>query len=116
MALSRAGLVCAELSGTGQPGLNDKGLVTQDHKTKKDAYYFYKANWNPEPMIYLASRRSTPRTQPETRVEVFSNCEQVELKVNGQSLGKMTPDAVKVARWEKATLRDRVNKMRRLGS
>ena len=37
-------------------GVNDKGLVTGDRKTRKDAFYFYKANWNPEPMVYITSR------------------------------------------------------------
>lgn len=38
-----------------RPGINDKGLVTFDRKVRKDAFYFYKANWNKqEPMIYLA--------------------------------------------------------------
>ena len=32
----------------GMPGRNDKGLVTYDRKTKKDAFYFYKANWSDE--------------------------------------------------------------------
>lgn len=41
-----------------RPGINDKGLVTHDRKVKKDAFYFYKANWNPEPMVYIAGRRS----------------------------------------------------------
>ena len=36
---------------------NNKGLITYDRKTKKDAFYIYKAYWNPEPMIYIASRR-----------------------------------------------------------
>ena len=40
------------------PGINDKGMVTEDRKTRKDAFYFYKANWNPEPMVYLTSRRA----------------------------------------------------------
>ena len=30
----------------GKPGINDKGLVTYDRKIKKDALYFYKANWS----------------------------------------------------------------------
>ena len=37
-----------------RPGINDKGLVTHDRKVKKDAFYFYKANWNPEPMVRIA--------------------------------------------------------------
>lgn len=44
-----------------RPGINDKGLVTHNRKVKKDAFYFYKANWNPEPMVYIAGRRSVNR-------------------------------------------------------
>src|SRR5690606_4523566 len=42
---------------------NLKGLITFDRKRKKDSFYWYKANWNPEPMIYLANRRDNKRTQ-----------------------------------------------------
>jgi beta-galactosidase len=88
----------------GRPGLNDKGLVTQDRKVKKDAYFFYKANWNPDPMVYITSRRSTPRKIASTEVKVYSNCPEVELILNGQSLGKMQPDEIKIARWPDVTL------------
>ena len=27
------------------PGINDKGLVTGDRKTRKDAFFWYRANW-----------------------------------------------------------------------
>ncbi len=99
----------------GQPGLNDKGLVTQDRKVKKDAFFFYKANWNPAPMVYLASRRSTPRQLAETAVKVYSNCGEVELKVNGKSLGRMKPDAVKIARWPKVELQMGNNQVEAIG-
>lgn len=77
-------------------GINDKGLVTHDRKVKKDAFYFYKANWNPEPMVYIAGRRSVNRVKPVTEVQIFSNCAEVTLKVNGQIIKKMQPDGVKV--------------------
>ena len=64
-----------------RPGINDKGLVTHDRKVKKDAFYFYKANWNPEPMVYIAGRRSVNRVKPVTEVQIFSNCAEVTLKV-----------------------------------
>ena len=51
-----------------RPGINDKGLVTHDRKVKKDAFYFYKANWNPEPMVYIAGHRSVNRVKPVTEV------------------------------------------------
>lgn len=79
-----------------RPGINDKGLVTHDRKVKKDASYFYKANWNPEPMVYIAGRRSVNRVKPVTEVQIFSNCAEVTLKVNGQIIKKMQPDGVKV--------------------
>jgi beta-galactosidase len=88
----------------GQPGVNDKGMVTQDRTVRKDAYLFYKANWNPEPMVYIAERRMAGRTLPQTTVKVYSNAPEVELKVNGKSLGKMKPDAVRICRWENVNL------------
>ena len=71
-------------------GINDKGLVTADRKTRKDAFYFYKAKWSAEPFVYITSRRHTERTDPNTMVKVYSNCDSVELKVNGQTIGSQT--------------------------
>ncbi|MBN1651437.1 MAG: beta-galactosidase [Bacteroidales bacterium] len=67
-------------------GINDKGLVTFDRKIKKDAFYFYKANWNNEPMIYIAQRKHVYRSQPKTIVKVYCNQSQVELIVNGKQV------------------------------
>src|SRR6185312_11279079 len=44
------------------PGRNDKGLVTYDHQTRKDSFYWYKANWTTSPMVYITSRHWTERT------------------------------------------------------
>jgi beta-galactosidase len=93
-------------------GLNDKGLVTHDHKLCKDAYYFYKANWNPAPMVYIASRRMTPRRLAETEVRVFCNAGKVELTVNGQSRGIVEPDSEKIACWKSVTLNPGKNLIR----
>ena len=54
-------------------GINDKGLVTRDRKTKKDAFYFYQANWSDEPVLYITSRRFTERTNAVTDVKIYSN-------------------------------------------
>lgn len=69
-------------------GINDKGLVTRDRVTRKDAFYFYKAHWNPEPMIYITSRRDTERKSAATSIKVYSNAAKVTLKLNGASLGE----------------------------
>lgn len=67
-----------------QLGINDKGLITHDRQIKKDAYYFYKVNWNPTPMVYICERRFMKRNQPETVIKLYSNCEKVALKLNGE--------------------------------
>jgi beta-galactosidase len=90
-------------------GLNDKGLVSRDRKTKKDTFYFYKANWNPEPMVRISSHAATPRTKALTEVKVYSNCAEVELIVNGKSLGKAKPDAIKICRWSSVNLQPGTN-------
>lgn len=73
------------------PGKNDKGIVTFDRAVKKDAYYFYKANWNKEdPMIYIAERRLRKRSDSSQTIKIYSNQKEVELFVNGKSLGKKT--------------------------
>jgi len=64
---------------------NLKGLVSFDRKRKKDSFYWYKANWNPEPIIYLANRRDNERTKAQSKVQVFSNLKDVKLEVNGKS-------------------------------
>ncbi len=63
-------------------GMNDKGLVTYDRQTPKDAFYFYKANWSSEPVLYITSRRHVERTQAETDVKIYSNASRIVLKVN----------------------------------
>lgn len=93
-------------------GRNDKGLVSYDRSTRKDAFYFYKANWNKkEPMVYIAGKRCTDRTAPETEVMVFCNDGPVELIVNGRSYGKRTPDEVCVVRWSDVTLQPGENRI-----
>ena len=94
------------------PSLNDKGLVTHDRKIKKDAFYFYKANWNPEPMLHLTSRRAIIRKEPTTEIKAYSNCPEVELFVNGTSVGKAQPDSFKIFRWEKVQLSPGKNSIR----
>ena len=77
----------------GENGQNHKGLVTMDRKYKKDAFYAYKA-WlvSPEvdPFVHLCGKRYIDRVEDVTKVTVYSNLPEVELFVNGQSIGKKT--------------------------
>ncbi|TFW34037.1 glycoside hydrolase family 2 protein [Massilia horti] len=73
-------------------GRNDKGLVTYDRRTRKDAFYWYQANWTSKPMVHIVSKRFWERSQSQIEVKVYSNADEVELKVNGVSLGRKAPD------------------------
>jgi beta-galactosidase len=97
------------------PGINDKGLVTADRKTKKDAFYFYKAKWNTEPLVYITSRRHVERKDALTPVKIYSNCESVELKVNGRSLGRATATGC-VFKWPDVELNAGVNTIEAIGT
>jgi len=88
----------------GVPGRNDKGIVTYDRKTRKDVFYFYKANWSDEPTLYITSRRYTERTNKIANVKVYSNAKEVDLFLNGKSLGKKTPERDCIFLWPQVTL------------
>jgi beta-galactosidase len=91
-----------------QPGRVDVGLVTFDRRVRKDAYYFYKANWSSEPVVTLTSRRFLIRHRPFTDIKVYSNAPEVELFVNGRSLGRLSA-ADHVFRWKEVALRSGEN-------
>ena len=63
---------------------------------KKDLYYFYKSQWTKEPMIHMLPHWTHPRMPKGTVVPVwvYSNADEVELFLNGKSLGKDTPGTV----------------------
>jgi beta-galactosidase len=78
------------------PHINNKGLVSADRK-KKDAYYLYQALLKKTPFLAIASKSWKKRagivdvvggkfaTQPIT---IVGNAKNVELIINGKSLGK----------------------------
>ena len=77
----------------GENGQNHKGLVTMDRKYKKDAFYAYKAWLSNEPFVHLCGKRYVDRVEDVTKITVYSNQAEVELFVNGESVGKKTaPD------------------------
>ena len=77
----------------GENGQNHKGLVTMDRKYKKDAFYAYKAWLSDDPFVHLCGKRYVDRMEEMTKVTVYSNQPEVELFVNGESVGKKSaPD------------------------
>ena len=78
----------------GEPGMNHKGLVTFDRKTKKDSFYLYKAWWSEENFVHICSKRFTDRTESEIEVKVYSNQKSVALYCNGKKLSEQTGEHV----------------------
>lgn len=96
-----------------RPGINDRGLVTFDRKVRKDAFYFYKANWNrEEPMLYLTGKRNTVRTQRLQTITAFTNLSGAELFVNGKSYGKAIPDSYAILEWKNVELEPGENEIK----
>ncbi|MBP2830669.1 hypothetical protein J8281_00600 [Aquimarina sp. U1-2] len=98
-------------------GMNDKGLVTFDRKTKKDAFYFYKANWSSIPVLHIAEKRWKERQKPTTRIKVYTNLKEIELLVNDISLGSQKPE-MGICLWPKIALKQGSNviKVREISS
>ena len=93
------------------PGRNDKGLVTYDRLTKKDAFYFYKANWSDEPVLYITSRRFTERATAVTDVKIYANASKVEFLLNGKSQGKRSDGTNCVFIWKDVQLQPGENQI-----
>ena len=70
----------------GVPARNMKGLVTFDRKVKKDSYFWYKANWSKDPVLFLTQRRNWDREKKETSVTVYSNIGTPKVYLNGKEL------------------------------
>jgi len=55
----------------------------------KDNYYYYKSWWQDEPVLHVFPHWNWPdKVGEEIEVWCFSNCDEVELSLNGESLGK----------------------------
>ena len=78
----------------GKPGQNQKGLVTFDRRTKKDAFYIYKAYLSKEPFVHICGRRYADRPEAVTEVKVYSNQPAVTLLVDGREFATQTGDKI----------------------
>ena len=74
----------------GQKGINAKGLVTHDRKTRKDAFYYYKARWSSEPFLHLCAKRFLRRAREAVDVKCYTNQPSVRLVVNGNPFGEVS--------------------------
>ncbi|MET0363314.1 MAG: glycoside hydrolase family 2 TIM barrel-domain containing protein [Sphingobium sp.] len=96
--------------------INTKGLVSFDHKLRKDAYYFYKANWSKEPTVYITGRRYVDRAYAVTDVRVYSNAPSTQLFLNGKSLGSLSNCIQNVCIWRNIRLAPGTNALAAQGT
>jgi beta-galactosidase len=88
--------------------LNDKGMVSYDRKTKKDAFYFYRANWSSAPTLHIVGRRYAERAYAVNDIKIYTNADTANLSLNGVSLGERScPDRICV--WKAVTLKPGAN-------
>ncbi len=91
--------------------INTKGLVTYDRKIRKDAYYFYKANWTATPTVHVAGRRYVDRAYQAADVRVYSNAPRTELLVNDRVVGTLTACPQMICAWSNVALAAGANRV-----
>jgi beta-galactosidase len=96
--------------------INTKGIVTFDHKYRKDAYFFYKANWTATPTVHINSRLYTERAYRIADVRVYSNAPKTSLKVNGRFIGVLADCPDRICVWNGIVLSPGANEIVATGS
>jgi beta-galactosidase len=96
--------------------INTKGIVTFDHKYRKDPYYFYKANWTATPTVHINSSLYTERAYRIADVRVYSNAPKTSLKVNGKLVGVLADCTDRICVWSDVVLSPGANNLVATGS
>jgi len=89
--------------------INTKGIVTFDHKHRKDPYYFYKAYWTATPTVHINSSLYTERAYRIADVRVYSNAPKTLLKVNGKLFAVLAACPDRICVWDGVVLSPGVN-------
>jgi Glycosyl hydrolases family 2, TIM barrel domain/Glycosyl hydrolases family 2, sugar binding domain/Glycosyl hydrolases family 2 len=97
-----------------RPGINDKGLVSYDRQTRKDAFLYYQAQWRRQPVIHIASRRATPRAAGPVQIKVYANGRSAVLNLNGVDLPAQAVQGG-IAQWDSVILRPGRNRLQARG-
>jgi beta-galactosidase len=73
---------------------NDYLGLSDMWRLPKNGYFFLQSQWTEQPMIHIAGHWTWPgQAHPPRAVRVYSNCDRVELFLNGRSLGVHQPAA-----------------------
>jgi beta-galactosidase len=77
------------------PYMNQKGVIERDF-TKKEAYYVFQSYWTSEPMVHIYGHSWPVRwgnSDEQKMIKVYANLDEIELFLNGKSLGKKKRDS-----------------------
>jgi beta-galactosidase len=78
-----------EPSPNAWPNINSQFGILDRCGFPKDTFYYYQSWWQTNPVLHLLPHWNWPgREGQEIRVVAYSNCKQVELFLNGVSLGR----------------------------
>ncbi len=84
----------------GWPCINSAFGVMDTCGFPKDLYYYYQAWWTHKPVLHLLPHWNWPGKEgQDIDVWCFSNCKQVELFLNGKSLGRKTMEPNSHLEW-----------------
>lgn len=96
--------------------INTKGVVSYDRKIRKDAFYFYRANWSDKPTVHITGRRYIDRAYSVTDVRVYSNATATSLHVNGRALPPLTDCPDRICVWRDVRLKPGTNRIEARGA
>jgi beta-galactosidase len=91
--------------------INEKGLVSYDRQTRKDAFYFYRANWSSQPTLHLVGRRYVDRAYSVIDVKAYSNAALSRLWLNDRDQGTASC-AGGMCQWHSVHLLPGANELR----
>ena len=91
--------------------INEKGLISYDRRTRKDAFYFYRANWSSRPTLHLVGRRYFDRAYGVVDVKAYSNAAQANLRLNDRDQG-VAPCTGGICLWHAVHLTAGTNDLR----
>ncbi len=82
------------------PSISSQFGIVDTCGFRKDAFFYYKAWWNKEPVLHVFPHWNfAGREEEEIPVWVYTNLEKVELFVNGKSLGVQAVPRLGYAHW-----------------
>jgi beta-galactosidase len=71
---------------------NDYLGISDMWRLPKNAYFFFQSQWTESPMVHIVGHWTWPQQEGKQRhIRVYSNCDTVELLLNGRSMGVQQP-------------------------